>query len=422
MAIVEFQKSGTLRKWVPRTLHDLGKDEAFLEAIAVREPAAVGLESLLADLGAVKTYTQITLQTAGGRGVRPDILLVSASGHLVVVEVKQYENRELRSRLPVAQILDYAAVLSRNVRTHLLPTLSIGSGAMPETWGEYFATSFPDLQDAASVAKKFVRRVESGRVHLVLLCDRIPPGVFDWLERVSAQTALPFEFQVIEAVPHAPEGADSPIVFVPATRAETETIQRTVVEIRKSADVEGVSVNLVPLKTGKALAKTDKALAQRKKDNVRALVRDAIAHLRRLQPPIFAPAGPIPLRNDLWVHASRCIVVDFTHPTGGDVALDLWFNGLLDASDRVVARFILRGKGKPGRMRFATQASDAIRAALEGDFGDVQVDIRHGTPTWLIKQPAEVVADGWSEELIATVAHRILRAVATIVEFTEPKE
>ncbi len=104
------------------------------------------------------------------------------------------------------------------------------------------AAHFPSLRDPTSRAQTLLRRVRAGEIHLVLACDRMPPGISDWIDRVSRQSSLPYEFRVVEIVPHVRKGSTSPVILVPNLRLETHVVSRTVVEIRRSDQTQDVQV------------------------------------------------------------------------------------------------------------------------------------------------------------------------------------
>lgn len=56
--------------------------------------------------GPFRAFTQISLRALNGRIIAPDLVLLTRSGHIVVVEVKLADNPELRDRQVVAQLLE----------------------------------------------------------------------------------------------------------------------------------------------------------------------------------------------------------------------------------------------------------------------------------------------------------------------------
>ncbi len=90
---------GAVALWEPATLRQLGKDEAYLEAALSATPQLLCLESKRTGIyGPFAVFNQVELETPQGRTIYPDIALLAASGDVVIVEVKLFDNPELRDR------------------------------------------------------------------------------------------------------------------------------------------------------------------------------------------------------------------------------------------------------------------------------------------------------------------------------------
>ncbi len=109
-SIVLWLPSGRTERWQPTTLDRLNKSEEFFEEALVNAPELMRLESRRTGVrGPLRIFRQLSMQTPSGRGIFPDIVVLAASGHVIVVEVKRYVNPELRDRAVIAQIIDYAS-------------------------------------------------------------------------------------------------------------------------------------------------------------------------------------------------------------------------------------------------------------------------------------------------------------------------
>lgn len=129
--------------WVPTTLDTIGKDEAYLEETIAAMPSLLRLESRQTGIhGPYAQFRQLEFGTPQGRGIRPDIVILAASGHLIVVEVKHSSNPELRDRRVIAQVVDYAASFSALSEEEVVEMFS--SGPRSDTsWSELVQSLFP---------------------------------------------------------------------------------------------------------------------------------------------------------------------------------------------------------------------------------------------------------------------------------------
>ncbi len=109
-AIAQWTDRGLAATWTPTTLHAIGRDEQYLENVLSISAELLGLESRQTGIaGPFRVFRQLRLPTPTGRTIFPDMTILTASGHVLVVEVKRSINPELRDRAVIAQIVDYAA-------------------------------------------------------------------------------------------------------------------------------------------------------------------------------------------------------------------------------------------------------------------------------------------------------------------------
>src|SRR5687768_13211375 len=100
-------------RWRPTTLRALGKSEDFLQEVLAQHPELLGLDTLANGIRPpFATFREVQLETPLGRLVPADVVLLSQSGHLVIVEAKLADNPELTDRQVIAQVLDYATALT----------------------------------------------------------------------------------------------------------------------------------------------------------------------------------------------------------------------------------------------------------------------------------------------------------------------
>jgi hypothetical protein len=174
-------------------------------------------------------FTQLEFRGPQGRGVIPDIVLLAATGDVVIVEVKRFVNPELKDRRVIAQAIDYPASLFEMSASDVASLFSRGAQS---DWKVVVRDSFPDEEDPASLADALLSNMTMGNVHIVIACDRAPEGVYRLARGVSAQSRLGFSLEVIEVTPYVrTDEFDGEIVFVPSLRLQTEIVARTVVTV-----------------------------------------------------------------------------------------------------------------------------------------------------------------------------------------------
>jgi hypothetical protein len=218
--------------WRQTTLARLNKDEKFLENVLAGSPELLGLESRRTGIrGPFKVLQQINLQTPSGRSIRPDLTLLTASGHVVVVEVKRYGSQDLSDRSVIAQIIDYVSSLTALDQNELLNVFQ-GIATEAASWPELVRASFPDEPDGDELAGVLWNRISNGEINLVIACDRVPAELPDIVGGIASQSTLGFDLDVVEVTPFVREDSDmSDIAFVPTPRLATEIVSRTAVTV-----------------------------------------------------------------------------------------------------------------------------------------------------------------------------------------------
>jgi hypothetical protein len=94
-------------------------------------PHLLGLEDRRTHVrGRYARFHQLRLDTPQGRSVYPDILFLTESGHVIIVEVKLSDNGELGDRRVVARVLDYAASLAASSQADIEEAFA-GPGGAP---------------------------------------------------------------------------------------------------------------------------------------------------------------------------------------------------------------------------------------------------------------------------------------------------
>jgi hypothetical protein len=97
---------------------------------------------------------------------------------------------------------------------------------------ELVMRSFPNEPNGEELAELLLSRFRTGELNLVVVCDRVPPGLPELIAGIAAQKTLGFNLDLVEIAPFIMDGSDdSAILFVPTTRLVTEIVARTAVTI-----------------------------------------------------------------------------------------------------------------------------------------------------------------------------------------------
>jgi len=216
-------------RWQTCTLRECGKDERFLEKVIGAHPQLLGLEDRRTNVhGPYVAFHQLRLDTPQGRTVSPDIVFLTESGHIIVVEVKLSDNGELGDRRVVAQLLDYAASISAYAESEIAALFGEDGG---QSFCDVVRTWFSDATGPEELAAVLLERMRSAELHLVIACDGVPNGLREFVHGVTNQSALgSYELRVVELVPHVT--AERPgILLLPSTPIRTEIVARTAVNV-----------------------------------------------------------------------------------------------------------------------------------------------------------------------------------------------
>ena len=224
---------GDFGLWHFRPLDELGLKEEDLESAIVAQPKALVIDPLEMLSGKMAAYSQ-TVLSFGGSVRRPDVVIVTDHGEVVVVEVKRSINDELRNgRSAIAQVVEYASLLASASEADLVRSLT------KERYSSWDLLCRHDLgQSAASarLANVLRKRVRDGEIHLVIACEQAPPELADLVRAATNSKALAFALHVVEVRPMVPDGVSDaeghPIAWVPWPRLDTEIVHRTSVTVR----------------------------------------------------------------------------------------------------------------------------------------------------------------------------------------------
>lgn len=234
--IVERDSDGSYRDLQATTFEKLGKSEADLENIIASQLRLLELEAQVDGVhGPFAIFRQHDLTNALDVGVIPDLFILSASGHVIIVEVKLSKNPELRNRKVLAQLIDYASAFADKTEDELVRVFNKDYPSV-HSWEELVATLFPESSNQETLARRLTDRLWTGEVSLIVACDQAPVGLISLLSGVSRQSVVPFELRLVEITPYTDQDGDGAqqLLFVSKTKLRTEIVSRTVVTVQYS--------------------------------------------------------------------------------------------------------------------------------------------------------------------------------------------
>lgn len=216
-----------------------------------------------------------------------DLLFVTPTGNLVVVETKLWRNAEAR-RSVVAQILDYAKALARlsyrefdalvvKATGRRLADLARGICANPEE--EFDEQEFVDA---------VTRNLRACRLLLLIVGEGIREGVEELTNLLQDSGGRRFSLALIELPLYRLEKTDFPLLVAPRVIAHTKEILRAVVELRhvSPSQVEVLSApTTTPSDTGARTTLSEEdflSALQRAAPGTEAPTRSLLARLESL--------------------------------------------------------------------------------------------------------------------------------------------
>ena len=122
--------------------------------------------------GKMAVYSQPVLAFHGSVR-KPDVVIVTDHGDVVVVEVKRLVNAELRDgRRAIAQGVEYASLLSSAQEADLVRSLT---GGRHSSWNLLCRHDLGQDASPSQVANVLRNRIGDGDIHLVIACEEAPP-------------------------------------------------------------------------------------------------------------------------------------------------------------------------------------------------------------------------------------------------------
>lgn len=194
--------------------------EAWLQASLFAHPECLPVREIDPHIGElIPVCTE--LETGAGPA---DILYITPTGQIVLVETKLWRNPEAR-RAVVAQILDYAKQLTRWSYEDLAREAAAATGRGPEYLLNRVGQAVPGLDEAAFV-DAVNRSLQRGDFLLLIVGDGIRSGAEALVAFIEQYGNLRFGLGLIEVAAYALGKHET--LLLPRILAKTEILERTV--------------------------------------------------------------------------------------------------------------------------------------------------------------------------------------------------
>ena len=195
-------------------------NERWLQEALYRNPETLPVMEIDPHIGSL---IPICMEIETGSGPA-DILFVTPTGQVVLVETKLWRNPEARREV-VGQILDYAKHLTSWSFEQLSERAGIASGEGKNRLISCFKAQFPDADESAFV-DGVQRSLSSGDFLLLIVGDGIRAGAESLVSFLERYGNMRFSLGLIEVAAYQlPDGSR---LLQPRILAKTELLQRTI--------------------------------------------------------------------------------------------------------------------------------------------------------------------------------------------------
>lgn len=200
-------------------------DEKRLQALLAAHPHMLPIPGSMAKHAPLIPLGSEVPSSAG----RMDLLCVSPTGHLTVVETKLWKNPEAR-RKAVVQVLDYAAALATWEYEELNAAVMRPHGDGASIWSR--VAPHTDLSEAQFI-DTVNRQLQQGAFLLLIVGDGIHERAETLTEYVQRVPHLHFSLHLIAlSLYQLHSDKDWPLLVYPETVARTTEIERAVVTVQ----------------------------------------------------------------------------------------------------------------------------------------------------------------------------------------------
>jgi hypothetical protein len=405
LPIIQFSSSNEPIAWNATSFTKMGKKEKDLEDHIASNLVTLGLEEIANPAYQYKAFQQCSLPRNGNSTIYPDIIVIREDGELFIIEVKLADNKDVFSREAVGQIFEYASALSALDKTEL--ALMLNQDKQPSSIGELFDHWFKGKNTFRNdPAQSLLRNIERSKINLLLVCDRLPSGVYDWIDDLTTASHLPFDFSAVEVTPFKASSGDS-IMLIPQLKIETTIISRTVVEVKQAGGQ--VEVNVQPSSAEEIQTKIKK----KTKSDYRKV------KMQEIQTLLDYDLVPFDIEK-LWMHSKSCYCCNIRLPLGGVCGIDIQYSEIFERNKGIEVKFIPRGsKDKEWikRNQFARDHIQSLRDAFFSVFGEVVITREEDFPRWTFHAPSTIQYSEYNETAINQLAIQIYTIISETIDF-----
>lgn len=209
-----------------------GLKEAWLQKFLFEHPTAIPFREIDPSL---ETVVPLCCEMNTGAGY-VDLVFITTSGKLVLVETKLFRNPEARREV-IAQILDYAKHLTVWRYEHLAARVASAASGHSSYLMEKVRAAMPSLEEARFV-DAVNRSLSRADMLLVIAGDGIQTGTEALVEFLERHGGLQFSFGLIEIAVFRTPAGDT--LVQPRLLARTELLRRTLLVSSEGATMTEV--------------------------------------------------------------------------------------------------------------------------------------------------------------------------------------
>ncbi|NNU43586.1 DUF4268 domain-containing protein [Ramlibacter montanisoli] len=206
---------------IPLTASHSAFSEKWLQQQLFEHPLALPLREIAPNVSEPVPVC-MELNTVAGPA---DILYVTGTGQIILVETKLWRNPEARREV-IAQILDYAKELTTWTYEDLAREVARATGRGPKYLLDVARGRYPDLDEARFV-DGINHNLRTGDIVLLVVGDGIRTGAEALVAFLERYGSLRFTFGLIEVAAY--DVGDGDVLLQPRVLAKTEVMRRVVV-------------------------------------------------------------------------------------------------------------------------------------------------------------------------------------------------
>ena len=211
-------------------------DERTLQALIAAHPELIPINEIEPAFGPLVCLGQEVPTPAGPA----DVLYISPSGYLTLVETKLWRNPEARRRV-VGQIVDYAKELASWTFDDLDDAVcnAVHSEGLEGCGMIELLEAEDQLGDESQLIDTVTRNLQRGRLLLLIVGDGIREGVESISSYLQDTPGLHFSLALLELALYRMEpGNEWPILVQPRVVARTVEVVRAVVNVKAPPELE----------------------------------------------------------------------------------------------------------------------------------------------------------------------------------------